>query len=70
MYGLPQAGRVSHDILVKQLDPYGYHPSGKNPVPWTHNSRQIKFTLVVDDFGVNYSRKEHALHMKSALEEK
>ena len=30
----------------------------------------INFTLVVDDFGVKYSGKEHALHLKAALEEK
>ena len=26
--------------------------------------------MVVGDFGVNYSGKEHALHLKSALEDK
>ena len=27
MYGLPQAGRIAHDSLVKHLETYGYHPS-------------------------------------------
>ena len=34
------------------------------------NSRPIKFTLVVDDFGVKYLGKEHNLHLKAALEKK
>ena len=31
MYGLPQAGRIAHDALVKQLEMYEYHPSSKTP---------------------------------------
>ena len=30
MNGLPQAGWISHDALVKHLEPHGYHPSNKN----------------------------------------
>ena len=36
MYVLPQAGRIAHDALVKHLDSYGYHPSNKTLVLWTH----------------------------------
>ena len=70
MYGHPQAGRIAHDALVKHLYPYGYQLSSKTTVLWTHNNRPINFTLVVDDFGVKYSGKEHALHLKAALEYK
>ena len=70
MYGLPQSGRITHDALVKHLEPYGYHPSINPPVIWTTYSHPINFTLVADDFGVKYSGKEHALHLKSALEDK
>ena len=38
MYGLPQAGRIAHDTLVKQLDTYGYHPSSKTPGLCTHKN--------------------------------
>ena len=27
MYGLPQAGKISHQMLVTHLAPYGYKPS-------------------------------------------
>ena len=70
MYGTPQAGWISHAALVKYLDPYGYHPSRKNPGLWTHKNRPINFTSVVDYFGVKYSGKEHDLHLKAALEDK
>ena len=70
IYGLPQAGRISHDCLVKHLEPSQYRPSIKIPGLWTHNSRPINFTLVLDDFGVKYPGKQHALHLKTALEDK
>ena len=70
MYGQPQSERMSHDVLIKHLEPYGYRPSSKTPVLWTPDSYPINFTLVVDNFGVKYSGKEHALHLKSALEDK
>ena len=70
MYGIPKTGQIAQDALVKHLEPYVYHYSRKTPGPWTHNSRQINFTLVVNEFGVKYSGKDHALHLKSALEDK
>ena len=70
MYGLPQAGRISHDALVKHLDPYGYHPSRKKRGPWKHKSLLINFTLVVNDFGVKYSGNENDLYLKAELEDK
>ena len=70
MYGLPHACRTAHGALVKHLDPYGYSPSSQKPRLWKHNSRLMNFTLIVDDFGVRYSGKEHALHLKAAIESK
>ena len=37
---------------------------------WKENSQPINFTLVVDNFGVKYLGKEHALHLKASLETK
>ena len=39
------------------------------PGLWKHDWRPIQFTLVVDDFGVKYVGKEHALHLQQTLEE-
>ena len=70
MYGILQADRISHAARVKHPEPYGYHPSSKSPGLWKHSSQPINFTLVVDDFGVEYPGKEHELHLKSTLETK
>ena len=33
-----------------------------------HEWQPIQFTLVVDDFGVNYKGKDHTLHLKKMLQ--
>ena len=40
------------------------------PGLWKHIHQPIKFTLVVDDFGVKYVGKEHADHLVNALKNK
>ena len=67
MYGLPQAGLLSNEMLERRLAPYGYYQSPRIPGLWKHRTRPIQFTLVVDDFGVKYTRKEDALHLIAAI---
>ena len=69
MYGLPQAGLLANELLERRLNKHGYHQSKLVPGLWKHDHRPIQFTLVVDDFGVKYVGKEHALHLKTVLEE-
>ena len=69
-YGIPQVRQIAHDALVKHLEPYGYQPSSKTSGLWKQNSQSINVSLVVDDFGAKYLGKEHASHMKAALETK
>ena len=45
-------------------------PQEKKNRLWKHNSPPINFTFTVDDFGVKYLGKEHALYLKAALEDK
>ena len=59
MYGLPQAGIIANELLEKRLNKHGYFQSQYIPGLWTHESRPIAFTLVVDDFGVKYVGEEH-----------
>jgi hypothetical protein len=59
MYGLPQAG-----IIAK----VGYHQSKIIPGLWMHKTRNICFTLVVDDFAIKYVKKEDADHLLTALQ--
>jgi hypothetical protein len=69
MYGLPQAGILAQELLEKRLNEHGYSQSKAVPGLWTHQTRPISFTLVVDDFGVKYVGKEHAMHLISILKE-
>jgi hypothetical protein len=69
MYGLPQAGLLANLLLEKRLNKQGYFQSKLVPGLWHHNKRRIQFTLVVDDFGVKYKRKEDAEHLMSVLQE-
>jgi hypothetical protein len=67
MYGLPQAGRLANDQLVKYLADYGYSPCPITPGLWKHATRPIMFTLVVDDFGIQYQNRDDVSHLISAL---
>jgi hypothetical protein len=69
MYGLPHAGLIANELLEKRLNTNSYFQSKLVPGLWTHKTRPITFTLVVDDFGVKYVGKEHALHLQRVLEE-
>ena len=67
MYGLPQAGRLANDLLKSRLAPHGYFECRHTPGLWRHKWRPITFVLVVDDFGVKYTGREHAQHLAAAL---
>jgi hypothetical protein len=68
MYGLPQAGRLANDQLIAFLAPHGYHPVALTPGLWRHNTRDIVFSLVVDNFGVRYTSHADAEHLIATLE--
>ena len=67
IYGLPQSGRLANDYLREKLRPAGYFEVKHTPGLWKHVSRPIQFSLVVDDFGVKYSRKEDVDHLIATL---
>ena len=67
MYGLPQAGILANKLLRQRLEPHGYYEATHTPGLWLHKTLPIKFTLVVDDFGVQYVGKESAKHLIDAL---
>ena len=68
MYGLPQAGIIAQELLQERLAKVGYHQSQIIPGLWTHKTRNICFTLVVNDFAIKYTKKEDAQHLIDALE--
>ena len=69
MYGLPHAGKIANEQLTRHLAPFGYAPVKHTPGLWAHYSRQISFTLVVNDFGIKYIAPADAEHLQNALRE-
>jgi hypothetical protein len=67
MYGLPQAGILANELLQRNLAKDGYRPTTHNHGLWTHDTRPISFSLVVDDFGVKYVGREHAEHLMACI---
>jgi hypothetical protein len=67
MYGLPQAGRLANDQLVAKLAQHGYQPCPLTPGLWRHETRDLVFSLVVDDFGIRYTDRADADHLIAAL---
>ena len=67
MYGLPQAGLLSNQLLENRLGKFNYYQSTMVLGLWKHKTRPIQFTLVVDDFGVKYTRKEDTKHLIAAI---
>jgi hypothetical protein len=54
MHGLPQAVKKANQFMAPRLAVNGYHHTKFTPAIWKHDSRLIKFTLGVDEFGVQY----------------
>ena len=67
IYGLPQAGRQAQDRLVKHLREHGYHQCKNTPSLFRHSTRSIAFTLVVDDFGIKYTKEADLEHFLATL---
>ena len=58
--GLKQAGLIANDRLTRHIAKFGYTLSTKTPALWRHSTRNISFSLVVDNFGVKYVGKGSA----------
>ncbi len=67
MYGLPQAGVLSQELLKKRLNKHGYRQSPITPGLWRHNFRPISFTLCINNFGIKYVGCKHAKHLATIL---
>jgi hypothetical protein len=67
MYGLSQTGILANQLLARRLVFHGFHQTKFTPGLWQNVTRPVQFTLVVDDFGVQYVGKEHAQHLIDAL---
>jgi hypothetical protein len=70
MYGLPQAGILANELLQRNVAKDGSRPTTHRHGLWTHDTRPISLSLVVDDFGVKYVRREHAEHLMTCIKKK
>jgi len=70
MYGHPYAGRGANLDLVTHLASYHFFQDPNIPCLFTHDTRPISFTLVVDDFGVKYNDLADVHHLIQILEAK
>ena len=69
-YGLKESGKIAHDDIVAHLHKYRYMKEKRTEGLFTHQTRDISFTLVVDDFGIKYTNKADVEHLIQSLEEK
>ena len=60
MYSLPQAGLLANIKLTKHLANRRYHPTKYTPGIWKHESKQLIFTVTVNDSFIKYTREEDA----------
>ena len=70
IYGLPQSGSLSNNLLETRLLKHDYYQFPQTPGLWGHKWGPVLFSLIVDDFGVEYVGKHHAKHLINALKEK
>ena len=66
-YGLPQSGKLANDLLRTRIYDAQYYETATTPGLWCHKCLFILFVLIVDDFGLEYVRKEDADHLESVL---
>ena len=70
VWGLPQAGILANKLLKKRLAPHGYFECAHTPGLWQHATCHITVTLVVDNFGVKYTRQEDIPHLIECIKKK
>ena len=70
MYGLKESGHIANEDIVDHLAAHGYHESKFTIGLFKHNVRDISFTLVVDDLGIKWTKKEGLDHLIQSHEKK
>jgi hypothetical protein len=66
IYGLPQSGLLAQLDLIKLLAANGYHMTSTSCL-FRHETRDITFSLIVDDFGVKYTKEADVEHLLGVL---
>ena len=66
-YGLKQAGKIAQDDLVQHLRKHGYVKAPYTEGLFFHKTCKISFTLVVDNFGIKYTKDEDLHHLETIM---
>ena len=69
IYSLPQAGKLANEYLQDKLRPHGYYEVSHTPGLWKYLSLPIDFSLIVDDFSVEYVGEDNSRHLIGILKE-
>lgn len=67
-YGLKESRKIDNDDMVALLKEHGDHQARHTSGLFTHETRDISFTLAVNNFGVTYTNKEDVDHLLAALD--
>jgi hypothetical protein len=67
MYALPQAGKLANFQLAQFLLLHNYLPCPVTPGLWMDTTSDLMFLLVVDDFGVRYTKRSDVEHLVTTL---
>ena len=69
-YGLKQGGKIAHDDIVNHLKKHGYVLAGVTDGLFKQVTCDISFTLLVDNFGIKYTREEDVRHLIKIMRKK
>ena len=67
MYVLKQAAVLAFDSLKQNLKSFRYEPIPHTNGMYKHKTKNIKFCLCVDDFGIKYFNNDDAMYLITAL---
>ena len=70
MYGLKESGRIANEDIVNHLSAHGYHESKFTTGLFKQSTRDISFTLVVDNLGIKWTKKDDLDYLIQSLEKK
>ena len=70
MYGLREAGYTANVKPKKVLGLEGYVSTKFTPGLFTHKTRDIVFSLVVDNFRARYTKREDVEHLLKTIQDK
>ena len=69
-FGLKQSSKIAHDDLVQHLNKHEYVQAKNTDGLFVHGLCDISFTLVVNDFGIQYTNKDDVNHLISIIQGK